>query len=73
MIVYILTEYLKVKNIINMKTLAGLVLLLVTIRLYITISNLIVNGWTWDTLVGAVIVTWGIWFFEKYRQNEKSA
>jgi hypothetical protein len=50
-----------------MKTLAGLVLLLVIIRLYITISSLIVNGWTWDTLIGVVIVTWGIWFFEKYR------
>ena len=67
MTVYILTEYLKVKNIINMKTLAGLVLLLVIIRLYITISNLISNGWTWDTLIGVAIVTWGIWFFEKYR------
>ena len=50
-----------------MKILAGLVLLLVIIRLYITISNLISNGWTWDTLIGVAIVTWGIWFFEKYR------
>jgi len=50
-----------------MKILVFLVLLLVIVRLYITISNLIINGCTWDTLIGAVIVTWGIWFFEKYR------
>jgi hypothetical protein len=50
-----------------MRILAFLVLLLAIIRLYITINNLIVNGWAWDTLIGAVIVTWGIWFFEKYR------
>jgi membrane protein CcdC involved in cytochrome C biogenesis len=54
-----------------MRTLAFLVLLLAIVRLYITINSLILNGWTWDTLIGAVIVTWGIWFFEKYRQNEK--
>jgi|LakMenE18May11ns_1017448.scaffolds.fasta_scaffold9495450_1 hypothetical protein len=54
-----------------MRILAFLVLLLAIIRLYITISNLIVNGWTWDTLIGIVTITWGIWFFEKYRQNEK--
>lgn len=54
-----------------MRILAFLVLLLAIIRLYITISNLIVNGWTWDILIGIVTITWGIWFFEKYRQNEK--
>ena len=50
-----------------MKILATIVLLFTILRLYITIKHLIINGGSWDTLLGVVLITWGIWFFEKYR------